>query len=335
MRAAVLRDFRAPLEIVDVPDPEPGPGEALVRVRAAGVCATDLTIQDGGLPSVTPPHVPGHEIAGEVVRLGPGAETSGVRAGDRVVVAYYLTCGRCGYCRTGRDTLCEKVRGRVGVELPGGFAEYVAVPAASLFAISRSVPFAEAAVLADAGAASWHALRRQGELAPGERVIVVGAGGLGLIAIQLAKMAGAHPVAVDTSDEKLAAARDAGAEDVALSTSEWPRTLGPADLVVDLVGEPETIECALRAARPDGRVVLVSYGSGRELTLSPKLVIVGQLRIIGSRGSYRQELAEVIRFTEERAITPVIGARYPLAQVNEALAALREHRYLGRATIEP
>jgi propanol-preferring alcohol dehydrogenase len=335
VRAAVLREYGRPLDVCEVPDPVPGPNDALVRVRAAGVCATDLTIRAGGLPAARPPRIPGHEIAGEVVTLGTNTGGVGPRVGDHVIVCYYLTCGACGYCRTGRDTLCERVRGRVGVELDGGFAELVAVPTASLFPVGEAVGFDAAAVLADAGAASWHALRRQGQLVAGERVIVVGAGGLGLIAIQLARLVDAHPVAVDVSDEKLAAARDAGAEDVALSSTDWPAALGPADLVLDLVGKPETIEASLRAVRPDGRVVLVSYGAGENVTVAPRSLITAQLRVIGSRGSYKTELADVIRFTEEGSLRPVVGRSYPLAAINEALDALAAGTVLGRATVCP
>lgn len=335
MRAQVLREFGRPLALEELADPRPGPGEALLRVGAAGVCATDLTIQAGSIATVRLPHVPGHEIAGVVDALGPGLE-AGVGVGDHVVVRYYLTCERCEYCRSGRDTLCTSVQGRIGLERAGGYAELVAVPVTSLHRIARSVPFGEAAVLADAGAASLHALTTQGRLREGERAIVVGGGGgLGLIAVQLARLLGAHVSAVDLDERKLEAARQAGAHEVALGSDDWPGRLGRADLVLDLVGEPDSISAAVRALAPDGRLVLESYGTGRDATLTPKPVIMGQLHLIGSRGSYRRELAEIIRLVEAGRVRPVIGATYPLEAANDALADLAAGRFVGRAILAP
>jgi propanol-preferring alcohol dehydrogenase len=262
-----------------------------------------------------------------------------LKAGDHVVVCYYLTCGSCRYCRTGRDTLCQAVRARIGLELDGGFAEYVAIPATAAFRIASSLPLDQAATLADAGAAAWHAVHRKGRVLAGDRVVIVGAGGLGLFAIQMARLSGATVVAIDQNEEKLDVARRMGADEAIATAGSFAQavlTNGRADVVVDLVGEPETLTEALHCLRPDGRLVLVAYGpTGRPWPVDPKQVVVTETTLVGSRGSYKQDLVDVIDMVERGRVRPVVGQVAPLEAANEVLSALARGDITGRAVLDP
>lgn len=337
MRAMVLEAYKAPLVPRIVPVPDLGPQEVLVRIRAAGVCATDLGIVSGKIPSVRAPRILGHEIAG-VIELA-GGEVQNLWPGDAVVVRYYITCGDCDYCRIGRDTLCTRVAGRIGLELDGGFAEFVKVPASNAFPISLKIPAPQAAVLPDAGAAAWHAVRKQGEVGAGQRVLVVGAGGLGLMAIQMARLCGAEVTAVDNHPEKLTFAQEAGAQTVILGRNDFARQLDNEDVfdvAVDLVGDPMTILDCIESLAPGGRLVLGSYGSGNApVGLDPKSLIMKEVVVLGSRGSSKQDLVDVIRMVEAGWIRPVVGLELKLEEVNRGLELLEAREVMGRCVVIP
>src|SRR6267378_436717 len=175
MRAMVLRELAGPLHLTEVPIPAPGPGEVRVRVRATGVGLTVviMTANPGLVTSF--PRIPGHEVAGDVVELGPGVQ--GVSAGDRIACHFYLTCGTCSFCRGGRETLCERFGGYLGMAADGGYAEYLVVPARNLCRIPEGVSYLDAAIGADAIATPLHACREEARVGPGDKVMVVGAGG--------------------------------------------------------------------------------------------------------------------------------------------------------------
>ncbi|MCI8840258.1 MAG: alcohol dehydrogenase catalytic domain-containing protein [Oscillospiraceae bacterium] len=175
MKAAVLRAFHQPLSIEELPIPKPGEGEVLAKVLACGLCASDLHIADGMIGSVRLPYTPGHEICGEIVALGGGVE--GFALGERFVAGIDLICGHCRFCRSGRGNLCAS-RVRLGFERDGGQAEYCVVPAQCVFPIASHVPPEQAAVIPDAVACMYHAMRR-GEVGPGSVICVTGVGGLG------------------------------------------------------------------------------------------------------------------------------------------------------------
>ena len=336
MRAMVLEGYEAPLVSRAVPKPAIRPHDVLIRVGAAGVCATDLSIVAGSLPSVQPPRILGHEIAGVVSEVG--SEVGNIHQGDTVVVCYYLSCGDCDYCRIGRHTLCTRLGGRIGLEFDGGFAEFVTVPARSAFPISSAIPFAYAAVLPDAGAAAWHAVCDRGHIGPGMQALVVGAGGLGLMAIQMAALCGAEVAAVDKHDAKLEAARDAGAASAVLVTggrSPLPESLvGACDVAIDFVGERSSLALALQSLRPGGRLVMVSYGyGGEQLMVEPKQVIMKEIEVVGSRGSSRQDLIDVIRLVESGRVRPVVGNTFALEEANLALESLRAGGVIGRCVL--
>jgi propanol-preferring alcohol dehydrogenase len=340
MRAMVLERFGEPLHLRELPIPEPGPGQVLVKVAACGLCGSDLEISAGKLQGPRVPLIMGHEPAGTVAEVGAGV--TNVQPGDHVVVALYVTCGRCVYCRTNRDNLCINLVGRPGFELDGAFAEYFVIPARNLFPISPSVPLEKVAAMSDAVATSWHAVRRQAQVVPGQTVVLLGVGGLGIHATQIAKLSGARAIALDVVADKLAMAQQFGADlglstkdgDVAARVRDLTNGLG-ADAVLDFVASPETVRLGLNMLKRDGVMVLVGLVPGRPFTIDPQEMVLSEARVVGSRTSSKQDLVEAIRLVEEGKITPVVSQRYSLEEVNEALDALRRGQAVGRIVVVP
>ncbi|MFH0813249.1 MAG: alcohol dehydrogenase catalytic domain-containing protein, partial [Pseudomonadota bacterium] len=340
MKAAVIERFEAPLVIRDVEVPAIGPEEVLVRVRACGICGTDLKIISGQVSKVSLPHIPGHEIAGEVCEVGD--QVKEVSIGDRVAVYSYLTCGQCRYCQAGRDSLCENLKGQVGTNLAGGMADFVKVPASNVLRTGSSIPFPQAALLNDAVSTPYHALRSRAELKEGDVLVIVGVGGLGLHAVQIAKILGAKVFSVDINDRHLEKAAELGADvvlnpnrdDVAQVIYGESGRHG-ADVVMDLVGQPETLEQDLEWLCPGGKLLVVGYNLTRTFSVLPHTMITRELEILGCRSKNRREVAEVIRWVEEKKIIPVVDELYSLARVNEAYDRLRSGEVMGRVVVEP
>jgi alcohol dehydrogenase len=192
MRAMAVVDYAKPLELIDLPEPELKPGYVLLRILACGVCFSDYKTAKGLMPfsSTLPlPHVPGHEICGEVVEAG--SET-GWQVGDRVVAYHYWSCGRCAYCHKGQENLCHNLVGWTGFTHPGGFEEYLAVPADRLLRVPEGISPESAALATCASGTAYRALMSRGRVQAGETVVILGLGGVGLQAIQMAQLAGAH-----------------------------------------------------------------------------------------------------------------------------------------------
>ena len=336
----VLRRFGEPLQLAEVPVPQLEAGEVLVKVAACGLCGSDLEISAGELEGPHPPLIMGHEPAGTVAELG--SSVTNVTVGDHVVVALYVTWGECDYCRTNQDNLCVNLIGRPGFELDGAFAEYFKVPARNLFAISPSVPLEQVAAMSDGVATSWHAVRRQAEVKPGQTVAIVGVGGLGVHATQISKLSGTRTVAVDVVPEKLALAQRLGAdvtidarnEDVPARMMDLTGGLG-ADAVIDFVAEPGTVKIRLQMLKRGGVLTLVGLAPGRPFTVDSLDMVLSEKRIVGSRTSSKQDLVDVIRLVEQGKIKPIGGRRFRLEEANEALEALRKGEAMGRMVIVP
>lgn len=338
MKAARFYEVGKPLRIEDIEAPRIGLNEVLVKVRACGLCHTDLHFLEGVLKPGKIPITLGHEVAGEVIELG--GQVRGFQTGDRVVIHLYFTCGECYYCQTGWESLCINLFGHLGFTVDGGYAEYVKAPARNLFKLPNELSFGEGAVLVDAVSSSFHAVKGVAQVRLGETVVVYGAGGLGTYAVQIAKLSGARVIAIDVVEEKLEMARRLGADytinaknqDV---TTEIKRlTKRGADVVLDFVGISQTMKTALNCLKRRGRLVLVGY-SQESLQVSPQRLVYDGLQIVGSRASSRHELAQVIELAEEKKIKPVVTRTFQLSEINYALELLAKGEILGRAVIKP
>ena len=340
MKALIVREFGGSLLLEDIPIPQPKSDEALIRVKACAVDQFDLTIRDGKFPTAKTPIILGHEIAGIVETVGAGVDS--IQSGDRVTSTLYLTCGRCRYCRTGRETICADFKGYVGIHTPGAYAEYTTIPAENLVKLPESISFAEGSVIANAIGTPYHALTKRAKLQPGEWVIVTGAGGgVGAHAIQLAKMMGAFVMAVDIGEEKLALARalgadlvfDAAAGDFSSNAREWTNG-GGADVVLELVGTA-TFESSIKSLARGARMVIVGSHTGTELKVSPQAIIANEWEILGARNVTKRELAEVVALVAAGKVKPVVTGTYPLEEAETLHQKLRKQEIIGRVVLEP
>lgn len=338
MKALVLKESGGPLDLEDLPVPQPGPGEVLVRVRACGLGLTLVWNRKGrGDASDKLPRVIGHEIAGDVAQVGP--DVAGFKPGDRVNVYYYLTCGNCRWCNQGRDDLCDNLAGYVGRQIDGGLAEYVKLPVRNLCHIPPEMGYVDAAVTADAIATPVHVLRERAQVKAPETVLVTGAGGgVGVHMVQMAKVLGARVIAVDISAEKLALAKEMGADElinsreVGFDKEARRMTKGRGvDVVVEMVGLTETLEASLGSLGKGGRLVFVgSYDNDAILPLNPRS-LSGELVLTGSRYCTRQQLAEAVELVAQGRIRPAVTRVCQLEEADEVLRSIERMELAGRA----
>src|ERR687891_1963236 len=335
MRAAVLEEFKQPVQLrTDVAKPEPGAREVVVRTRAAGICRTDLKVVDGIIPTVETPRVLGHEVAGEVAAVGAGVDS--FSEGDRVTVSLDVTCGVCPYCRVGEFDHCARLR-RLGLEWDGGLADFVRVPAENLVPIADSVSFAEAAVIPDAVGSPYHAVVTRAQVRPAQTVAVYGLGGLGLVAVQVARLLGARSIAIARTPERRELAEELGAtwsidpRDGPISEQIRERTNGlGVHAFLDFVGIEGSVEQAVLSSRKGGKVVVVGYVVP-EVVAPTMRMVYDEVAVMGSRGSTRRDLREATQLVGEGRIKPIIGRELELDQINEGLDLLREGSVIGRA----
>ncbi|MBI4408866.1 MAG: zinc-binding dehydrogenase [Gemmatimonadetes bacterium] len=340
MKAAVFCGAGKPLRVEEMPTPVPGPGEVLVRVAACGVCHTDLHYIDHGTPTFkAPPLILGHEIAGTVAAAGDGG--LGFRAGDPVLVAAVLTCGRCTLCRSGRENICEHGI-MLGNHVDGGYAEYVVAPGKDVFRLPPEIPLLEGAIIADALTTPYHALVHRARIVPGDWVLVVGCGGIGLNLVQTAAALGARVLAVDRLPSKLEWARRLGA-DVVLNPAETERldrevrriTDGGADVALEAVGTAATQTLAFNCVRTGGRLVLVGY-SPDTLPLNAGRVMFREIEVLGSLGCRPTDYPRVIELVRQGRLrlAELVTHRFPLERIGEAFDALRSGEAV-RAVVVP
>lgn len=330
------------LEIRELPSPEAGPGEALVRVRACGLNHLDLWLEEGALPiPVQLPRTPGCEVAGEIAALGPGAEETGWRVGQRVVVQSNLFCGACEFCQQGEESICLR-GGLLGVTSEGGFAEQVRVPVRCLVPLPEPLDFTTGAALTLAASTAMHMLTHRTQVKEGDWVLVVGAAsGVGSAGIQIARRLGGRVITTGSTPEKRALGVELGAElAVDPADPDWPaqvrRHTGKhgVDVVLEHVGGA-FLEQVFHCLARNGTVVTCGATAGRTPTLQLWPFFVKQHRLIGSYGRNRRDLERTLAWAAEGRLRPVIDRVLPLEEGPTALARLRERQARGKLLLTP
>ena len=302
MRAVRIAAPNAPLREATLPDLPPAPGQVRIEVQACGICHSDAHYR-AGFGNIALPRTPGHEIAGIVHQVGAGVTS--MRAGDRVAVHYLLSCGACRTCREHGEQFCERGE-MIGKQRDGGYAEFINVPEANAIPVPTNVPLELAAVMMCSTATAYHALR-VARMQPGETVALLGFGGLGVSALELARALGAKRVAVvDVVPEKLQLAEERGAD--------VSGELQDVDVAIDFTGRPDVSTAALRALAPGGRLIIVAL-SEAPITFNPYRDLLGKERsIIGCSDHLRSELFELMELAAAGRIDlrHAIPARVPL-----------------------
>jgi propanol-preferring alcohol dehydrogenase len=335
MQAAVLTGFGQPLIWEDRPLPEPGPGQVRVRVEACGVCHSDLHLALGEwelLKGITKlPLVLGHEVAGVVDCCGEGVDY--LPAGTRVGVPWlHYTCGSCEFCREGREELCNKQQ-ITGVTVDGGYAEYLLAPDSHATPIPEGLSAVDAAPLMCAGLTVYKALK-SGGVRDGQRVAVFGVGGLGHLAVQLAKANGAEVIAVDVSDDKLQLGRECGA-DHTLNVAEQPhkaiKRMGGAHVALVAAAHAAAYESALRSLRKGGTILVVGMAP-EPWSVSTVALVASEARIIASAVGTRQDLRELLEIAAAGRVRCRLHTR-PLSEATAALEELKHAATVGRCVL--
>lgn len=332
MRAAFLEGFGGPeaVKVGELPDPRPAAGEVLVRVRAAALNHLDLHVLAGNPAyKIALPHVLAGDIAGEVVSTG-----------ERVLVAPGVSCWECPPCRAGRDNLCRTYRILGADGGWGGLAELCAVPARNLIPIPGALSFEQAAALPLTFLTAAHMLGSLARLKEGETVLVMGASsGVGAAAVQLAKAAGARVIAASTAEEKLAAARELGADETLLLGAAGLRPLkrlapGGVDVVFEHVGG-SLFPDLVRALAPGGRLVTCGATAGHDAAVDLRHVFFKELAILGAKMGPQSELRALMPAFASGRLRAVVDRVYPLAEARAAFERLAARRQFGKVVIVP
>jgi len=343
-RAAIIEAKDSPLRIEEIDVADPGPGEARIRIQACGICRSDLHAIDGG-ESVRLPAVLGHEAAGVVDSLGPGVEHLSV--GDHVVLSWTPACGACVSCRRGEVQLCHLLRMSAGLDGPltwrgrgldrfmalGGFSEHVVVPAKMAIPVGGTLPAAQACLIGCGVMTGFGAVTKTAALRWGETVAVIGCGGVGLAAIQGARIAGAGRIfAIDPIEERRMAARSAGATDVldaAGGADVIAATSGGVDVAIECVGKSQTMVDAFNMIRPGGRAIVVGLPALADSFSIPPILLLTEKSIKGSiYGSANPaiDFPKLAMLAEQRRLdlASLVSKTRPLSEVNEGIAEMRE-----------
>jgi len=341
----VLREFGKRMQLEDFTDPSPLSHEAVVRVKACGVCYTDIKVRDGKIAATKLPHILGHEISGEVVEIG--SEVDDIKIGDRCLVYEYISCGECFYCRSGHENQCINLLkreglGRLGLDQPGGYAEYVKVPARYLTLIPEGVSFEAAGIAADAIATPYHAIKDNSVISSNSKVVIIGAGGLGIHGAQIAKHFADEILVLDIDDAKLSLARGLGIEHTANPLKEdilpiivdWTEGLG-CDLVFDFVGQTKTLDLAMKCVRNLSQIVIVGYVYGENFVHPIQQLISREVSIMGCRASTFGDQRETLDLLAQGIVKPIVDKVFPLAEANEVLSELGKKGFMGRAVLKP
>jgi propanol-preferring alcohol dehydrogenase len=333
MKAAVVHEYKQPLQIEDTDVPVPGHDEVLIRVEACGVCHSDLHIAEGDwthlLRIIKRPLIPGHEVVGRVIQKGEAV--TNLNVGDRVGLAWtHWTCGECELCKEGHENLCQK-QTITGATVDGGYAEFVKGKASHALKVPDSLTSEEAAPLFCAGVTVYHAIKRSG-IAPGQRLAVFGVGGLGHLAVQIAKCFGAEVIAIDIADDKLQLARNLGA-DITMNAAEdvvkQLRKLGGAHVAVVTSAAKAAYDTAFYAVRSSGTLMVVGMPAE---DLSFPAIMMREIRIMSSATGTREDLREVLELAAAGRLKCQVETR-SLSQINDVFDEMRRAKINGRVVL--
>lgn len=342
MKAIAIRAHGGPeaVNLVELPDPTPGPGQVVVAVKAAALNHLDIWVRVGwpGL-KLAFPHVLGSDVAGVIEAIGPGVE--GMKVGDAVVVNPSLGCGRCDRCLSGNENLCRRFA-ILGEHVSGGMAEKLAVAARNVLPKPENLSFVEAAAIPLTFMTAWHALVVRAQLRLGETVLVHAAGsGVGVAAVQIAKLHGARVIATAGSDEKLRRAKELGADEVVnYETQDFVQEVRRltekrgVEVVFEHVGK-KTWEKSILSAGIGGRIVTVGATTGYDPLTDLRHVFFRQLSILGSTMGTAADLVQVLRYVGEGKLRPVVDRTMPLADAVKGHALLTERAQFGKIVLEP
>lgn len=336
MKAQVMHEWNGPFHLEDRPIPEVGPAEVLVEVKACGVGLTLTNLRARYRGSF--PRIIGHEVGGIVQSVGSMVRTC--KPDDRVCVSFYITCGYCKWCISGRETLCENFGGFVGEAIDGGFAEYIKVPQRNCIHIPNGISFVDAGVTTDAVATNWHVFKERAKTKPNDIVLVVGAGGgVGIHCVQVAKVFGAKVIGVDLSDDKLEVAKRYGCDvvinvlDKDLAEEVLKATDGHGvDCAVNMVSTSQTINGSIGALSRGGTLVLV--GAPRDvksLNFNMSRLISDEINLTGTRCATKQEIRESLSLVERGLVKPAVLNTFHLEEANEVFEKIDNMRLTGRS----
>jgi NADPH:quinone reductase-like Zn-dependent oxidoreductase len=340
MKAIVMRAYGGPEVLLyeDVPDPAPGPGEVLVRVRTCALNHLDLWTRKGQAGRPVPlPHILGNDIAGEIASLG--SSVPGLNPGQRVMLSPGVSCGRCRMCLAGEDSSCREYR-ILGYQLPGGYAELVCCPATNVIPLPDGIAFEDAAAFPLVFLTAWRMLVRRAEVRPGEDVLVWAAGsGVGIAAIQIAKLFGARVITTAGTDEKVAKARALGADEVVNHrtgdvVAEVRRLTGRkgADVVIEHVGEA-TWERSILSLAPRGRLVTCGATTGARGATELRHLFAKQLSIFGSYMGSKADLLDVAVHFFGGRLRSIVHAVLPLAEARRAHEMMEASQHFGKIVL--
>ena len=332
MKAVRMTGIHQPVKMMEISVPETGPKDVLVKIKAAGICHSDVHYLEGVSPQAFLPITLGHEVSGVIEKIG--SEVKNRKIGERVCIHYNISCGECQYCLSGNDQFCPEAK-MIGHHLDGGYAEYIAVPARNAIHLPDEISFEEGATLMCASATSFHALLKA-RIKAGDKVAIFGAGGLGQSAVQLAATLGATKVfAVDLNDEKLKLAQKNGAIPInakELNPVEEIKKLNNGkgvDISLELIGLPQTQKQAINSVGPLGRVVFVGLASKSIEVDTYREVLANEAELIGSNDHLLTELPLLIDFAKNKQLdtSSVVSKTIPLDEelINQALKKLSEY----------
>ncbi len=341
MKAILFHQHGGPdvLEYTEIPTPEPGPGQVLIRLHAAALNRLDIWVRNGwpGI-KLEYPHIPGADGAGEIAELGFGV--SGWQIGDKVCINANLGCGYCEYCLAGKDNLCQHWK-LLGESLRGTYCEYITVPSRQLYKLPHDFDYITAAAAGLVYQTAWHSLIVKGGLRPSDTVLIVGAsGGVNTASIEIAKFAGAQVIVIGSNKEKLNLAAAMGADILINRTIEpdWAKSVylatkkQGADIVVDNIGS--TFPLSFRAARKGGKILTVGNTGNPKIEIDNRYIFSKQLTIIGSSMGTLQDFNQVMTLVANRKLKVALDKTFPLKDAGSAQTRLENGEQFGKVTLE-